>query len=113
MLGMIPRDFQIVSLTVGVMLFLLWAGFTIEAHWPTIVRWLRIARTWWYKDELGVMHFGTIHGELSVRLDDKGNTIEDIQHWLTTNKLTASVSGPGFMGVVKRASENRRKKRKK
>ena len=113
MIGMIPRDFQIVALTVGVMLFLGWAWANIEANWPTIMRWLRIARTWMYRDRLGVAHFGTIHGDLSVRLDEEDNTIEDIQHWLTANKLTASVSGPGFLDVVKRASEGRRKKRKK
>ena len=110
---MIPRDFQIVSLTVGVVFLLLWAGFTIEAHWPTIMRWLKIVKVWMYRDRIGVMHFGTIHGDLSVRLDNEDNTIEDIEHWLTTNKLTASVSGTGFLDVVKRASEGRRKKRKK
>ena len=111
--GVIPRDFQIAAFTPGLCLILFWLAFWIEAHWPTIMRWLRIARTWMYRDRFGIAHFGTIHGDLSVRLDNEDNTIEDIQRWLAANKLNASVSEPYFMGVVKRASENRRKKRKK
>ena len=56
------------------------------------------------------MHIGTIHGDLSVRLDHEDNTIEDIQHWLLANKLNASVSGPTIKAVVKRTSQSKRRK---
>ena len=107
---MIPVSVQNIALGVALTLFVLWAWATLERHWPKIMRWLRIARIWMHRDKLGVMHFGTIHGDLSVRLDSEDNTIEDIQQWLHANDLNASVSKPTLKAVIKRVSENKRRK---
>ncbi|MDE0530724.1 MAG: hypothetical protein OXI01_04620 [Albidovulum sp.] len=60
---MIPESVQWILFGAGIMLFFVRACFTIEANWPKIMRWPRIAKVCTYRDKRGAMHFGTIHGD--------------------------------------------------
>ena len=84
-------------LSLGVILTLL--GMVIYAETTPYVirafRWLfQTAQqiTQHYNKRTGVMHFGTKHGDMTVRMDYNEDTIDDINKWLKENDLRAPVS---------------------
>ncbi len=57
--------------------------------------------------EIQVIHYGTKHGDLSVRFFSVEQASEDILRWLEKTGIRAGVSADTFRGVLKRIQSNR------
>ena len=54
----------------------------------------------YYDQSIGVMHFGTKHGDMSVRMVYNDDTIDDINAWLVANDLKGPVSPEAVKTVL-------------